>query len=321
MTLADEAPTMNLSVMRAEAIASEIQAFEFRRPDGADLPAFTAGAHITVTTPSGARRKYSLCNDQAERDRYVIAVKRDGAGRGGSVSMADELRVGDSIEVSAPRNDFALDEHARQYIFIAGGIGITPILAMIRHLQASGRERFKLYYCTREPESTAFLRELSAGEFHGRVTIHHDYGDPQRSLDLWPVLEKPAGAHVYCCGPRALMDAVRDMTGHWPGGSVHFESFGVDAAKARLNQRFTVTLASSGKIIEVPPERTLLEALRQHDVQVPSSCESGTCGSCKTRYLEGEVEHRDLVLSEQERCDHMMVCVSRASTAQLTLDL
>ncbi|WP_157160167.1 PDR/VanB family oxidoreductase [Cupriavidus sp. BIS7] len=312
---------MDLAVTRAEKIAAAVHVFEFRHPEGHELPPFTAGAHLDVTTPSGAQRKYSLCNDPAERDHYVIAVMRDNAGRGGSVSMADQLHVGDVIGVRLPRNDFALDTRARQFLFIAGGIGITPILSMMRHLQASGQERFKLIYCTRSPEETAFLDELKGHEFHGRVKIHHDFGDPERHLDLWPILENPGGTHVYCCGPRALMDAVRDMSGHWPGGSVHFESFGAESSLKWQNAPFAVTLARSGKTIDVPAEQTLLEALRQHDVQVPSSCESGTCGSCKTRWLGGVVEHRDLILTDDERLQNMMVCVSRGVQSNLILDL
>lgn len=321
MPCVEDALTMDLVVTRTGKIAAAIHTFEFRHPEGHELPAFTAGAHITVTTPCGARRKYSLCNNPAERDRYEIAVMRDGEGRGGSVSMVDQLRAGATIRVSVPRNDFALDTRARQFLFIAGGIGITPILSMMRHLQANGMDRFRLIYCARSPEETAFLDVLEGSEFHGRVRIHHDFGDAGRHLDLWPILANPRGAHVYCCGPRGLMDAVRDMSGHWPGGSVHFESFGVEASATRQNTPFTVTLASSGQSIEVGTGQTLLDALRQHDVRIPSSCESGTCGSCKTRYLDGEVEHRDLVLTEEERLDHLMVCVSRCAQSNLILDL
>jgi len=267
-------------------------------------------------------RKYSLCNDPAERDRYVIAVKREAAGRGGSVSLVDNAKAGELMAVSAPRNDFPLDERAGRFIFIAGGIGITPILSMIRHLATAGRDRFHLYYCTRTAGATAFREELAAPGLHGRVTLHHDHGDPARSLDLWPVLERPSAAHIYCCGPRALMDAVRDMTGHWPAHAVHFESFGgVESAHRADDRPFAVRLARSGQRIEVPAATTLLEALRASGVRVLSSCESGTCGSCRVALLEGEAEHRDLVLAEHERAGNIMVCVSRARCAELVLDL
>jgi phthalate 4,5-dioxygenase reductase subunit len=301
--------------------ARDIYLFELRDPHGAELPAFTAGAHLSVQVPIGALRKYSLCNDPAERERYVIAVKREGEGRGGSRCLIDGVKAGDTLQVSEPRNDFALHPRANNFLFIAGGIGITPILSMVRHLQSSGLGRFKLYYLTRDPECTAFLDELGAPEFHGKVRIHHDGGDPAKSFDLWPILERPSGAHVYCCGPRALMDSVRDMSGHWPGGSVHFESFGPSAAVNRRNTPFTVQLAKSGLTVTVAAGSTILEVVRAAGVHVPSSCESGTCGSCKTVLISGRAEHRDLVLAEEERGNRIMVCCSRAVSPELVLDL
>lgn len=311
-----------LSVSRAEPIARDVHLFELRDPQGAALPAFTAGAHLGVTVPAGALRKYSLCNDPAERDRYQIAVRREAAGLGGSASLVDGVHTGDSLPVSDPVNDFALAPRATQFLFIAGGIGITPILSMIRHLESGGQGRFRLYYCTRDAASTAFLDELAAVHFHGRVRIHHDGGDPARALDLWPVLEKPTNAHVYCCGPRGLMDAVRDMTGHWPASAIHFESFAGAAATHRADDRpFRVTLARSGQVLEVPADASILEALRAAGHRVASSCESGTCGSCRTGLVSGDVEHRDLVLADHERVDRIMVCVSRARSGDLVLDL
>jgi len=323
MTLNDsDAELRPLRVRRAEPVADGIHLFELRHPDDLELPEFTAGAHVTVRTPIGAMRKYSLCNDPAERDRYVIAVKRDAAGRGGSASLIDGVKAGDLLFVATPRNDFPLDERASRYIFIAGGIGITPIVSMIRHLKTIGAARFHLYYCARRPETTAFAEELSASEFHGQITIHHDHGDPARSLDLWPVLERPTNAHIYCCGPRALMDAVRDMTGHWPSNAVHFESFaGAESTHRPDDRPFTVRLARSGEVIEIPAEASILETLRAKGHRVSSSCESGTCGSCRVTLLEGEADHRDLALAEHERAGHIMICVSRARSAELVLDL
>jgi phthalate 4,5-dioxygenase reductase subunit len=159
-------------------------------------------------------------------------------------------------------------------------------------------------------------------ERRGRVTIHHDEGDPARAYDLWPVLEQPKGAHVYCCGPRGLMEAVRDMTGHWPSSAVHFEDFGIGGAQATADSRpFTVRLARSGRELTVPATASLLDTLRGHGVRVASSCESGTCGSCRTGLLDGEADHRDLVLAEHERHCNIMVCVSRARSNMLVLDL
>jgi len=310
-----------LAVAAARRIARDIHLFELRDRQGAELPAFTAGAYLSVQVPSGALRKYSLCNDPAERDRYVIAVKREEQGAGGSLSLVDGVKAGDTLLASEPRNDFALHRRANNFLFIAGGIGITPILSMVRHLQSTGLGRFRLYYLTRDPESTAFLDELSATEFHGKVRIHHDRGDPANAFDLWPLLERPSGAHVYCCGPRALMDSVRDMSGHWPGGSVHFESFGASAELNRRNTPFSVRLAKSSLTLAVAADSTILETVRAAGVHVPSSCESGTCGSCKTVLIAGVAEHRDLVLADAERGSRIMVCCARAVSPELVLDL
>src|SRR5262245_58827155 len=216
---------MPLAIARSEEAARGIRLFELRHPGGGELPPFTAGAHVTVRVPNGRLRKYSLCNDPDEGDRYVIAVLREAGGRGGSASLCDDVLPGDIVPVSPPRNDFALAKSPGGYLFIAGGIGITPIMAMIRFLKRTGAGRFMLHYCTRAPDVTAFRDELQAPRFRGQVKIHHDDGDPARFLDLWPLLERPQGRHVYCCGPRPMMQMVRDMTGHWPSSGVHFETF------------------------------------------------------------------------------------------------
>jgi phthalate 4,5-dioxygenase reductase subunit len=315
-----ETEMMPLCIEHSEPIAEGIHLFELRRPDGSDLPEFTSGAHLTLRVPNGMLRKYSLCNDPAERDRYVIGVRREAEGRGGSVSLIEETKVGDEILVAPPRNDFKLVKSAAGYIFIAGGIGITPIMSMIRHLKSTGGGRFKLYYLTRSPEMTAFREELSGPEFRGQVTIHHDHGDPERSYDLWPVLEQPKGQQIYCCGPRALMETVRDMTGHWSSSAVHFEAFNEPPRVTAEDKPFKVRLARSGIVVEVPVGVTILEVLRAHGIQVPSSCESGTCDTCRTKLLEGEADHRDLVLAEHEKDDNIMVCVSRARSDEIVID-
>jgi len=308
-----------MQVARAEPLARGIHLFELRDPGGAPLAPFTAGAHVAVTAPNGSLRKYSLCNDPQESDRYVIAVKRDPAGRGGSLSLVDDTRVGDLLQVGLPHNTFELSEEAPQYLLIAGGIGITPIMAMARRLAAIGK-RFRLVYLTRSPGETAFAAELQEEPFHGRVTLHHDGGDPARAFDLWPLLEKPNG-QLYCCGPRGLLEAVRDMTGHWSRLAVHFESFVDAAAGARREDRpFTVVLARSGDRIEVPVGVSILEALRARGHEAPSSCESGTCGTCRTRLVAGVADHRDLVLTEEEQAANIMICVSRAATPEIAID-
>jgi phthalate 4,5-dioxygenase reductase subunit len=314
-------PNMMLRLTRKSAVAEGIEQLEFRHPEGHELPEFTAGAHIAIKVPNGLIRKYSLCNDPAERDRYLIAVKREISGRGGSNNLLDAAKVGDKLEITAPVNDFRLPPRGDNFIFIAGGIGITPIMAMIRHLQTLEGKKFKLYYCTRSPETTAFLAELSTPEFKDKVVIHHDQGNPANALDLWPILEERKDrAHLYCCGPRPLMEAVRDMSGHWTPSSVHFEAFSDAETHKPGDTAFTVKLARSGEVIEVPADKTILEALRAKGHNVPSSCESGTCGTCRTKLLEGKADHRDLVLTEEQRANNIMICVSRAHSPQLVID-
>jgi phthalate 4,5-dioxygenase reductase subunit len=315
--------TQSLRVSVAEPAAQGIARLQLRHPQGLPLPAFTAGAHIAVKTPSGAWRQYSLSNHPEETDCYEIAVKREGRGRGGSLSLVDGVRAGDLIEVGLPQNQFELDERASRVLLIAGGIGITPLLSMARLLQSQGKP-YRLVYLTRDRESTAFADLLSSPEFASHVVMHHDQGDPNQAMDLWPLLEKAGSVQslqLYCCGPQGLMDAVRDMTGHWPASAVHFESFGVDTSVKAEDQAFEVSLNSSGRIIEVPVGLSILQALRNEGVHLPYSCESGTCGSCKTGLLQGQADHRDLVLLEEEKADHIMVCVSRAPGGCLVLDL
>ena len=310
-----------LRVTHKQLLDTDITIFELADHPGHALPAFTPGAHITVQTPGGARRSYSLCSSPEQHAMWQIAVKRDAKGRGGSQSMVDEVQVGDLLPTLPWANLFELNEAAPSFIFVAGGIGITPILSMIRHLLTQGRADFKLYYCTQNAQGTAFLDELTAPELEGLVKIHHDHGDLAQALDLWPIFERPTNAHVYCCGPQGLMDSVRDMTGHWPTERIHFESFGAAQSGFTENQAFDVVLQKSGVRVSVPAHQSILEALRGCGHLISSSCESGTCGSCRTSLISGEAEHRDMVLRPDERASHIMVCVSRAASTELVLDL
>ena len=312
---------MPLRVARVHDVAQGIRSFELVQPDGSELPPFTPGAHVKVQTPGGALRKYSLCNDPAERDRYVITVKRDDAGQGGSISMHEDVEEGDTLPTSVPDNAFPLVDPAKGYLFIAGGIGITPILSMIRSFGELPPAPWKLFYLTRSPATSAFLDELGRPELKKQVRIHHDEGDPARTFDLWPALEKPNTAHVYCCGPRPLMEAVRDMTGHWSPAHVHFESFNEGGGVRPDDQPFKVRLARSGVDYEVPVGQSILSVLREHGCDTASSCESGTCGTCRTGLLAGEADHRDMVLMPEEMERQIMICVSRAKSAELVLDL
>jgi phthalate 4,5-dioxygenase reductase component len=322
MSLDPGARGMVLVVRQKSEIADGVFLFELRSPTGTDLPAFTPGSHITVTAPSGQKRRYSLCNDCSERDRYFIAVKQEASGRGGSLSFTRNIKEGDEIAVEPPANEFAMSAaEPRSFVFIAGGIGITPIRAMILHCIRQGKENFKLYYFTRTPQAMAFREEFGAGQFAGKVVLHHDNGDSGQAYDLWPVLEEQRGAHLYCCGPRGLMDAVRDMTGHWPDSAVHFEDFVGASAPHADDRAFEVRLAGNGESYKVAAGVSILDTLRRHGHVLASSCESGTCGTCRTRFTEGEPDHRDLVLSEREKRSEIMICVSRSKSPALTLDI
>ena len=312
---------MPLRIDRVYDVAQGIRSFELVQADGSELAPFTAGSHIKVQAPNGALRKYSLCNSPADRLRYVIAVKRDAAGQGVSVSMVDDAREGDILPTSLPDNAFPLVEHARRYLFIAGGIGITPVLSMIRSFGELPPAPWSLHYLTRSPEATGFLEELSDPALRKQVKIHHDHGDPANSLDLWPVLEKPNTGHIYCCGPRPLMESVRDMTGHWSPGNVHFESFNEGGGVRPDDRSFMVRLSRSGGAFDVPVGKSILETLREHGHNRPSSCESGTCGTCRTGLLSGQADHRDMVLMPEQMDSQIMICVSRARSDELVLDL
>jgi phthalate 4,5-dioxygenase reductase subunit len=260
-------------------------------------------------------RRYSLVNDGTEPTEYVIALKREAESRGGSASMHEEAVEGMVLAVEPPQNDFALVD-APKYLLIAGGIGVTPILSMARHLKAEGKP-FQVIYCTRSAEETAYLEDMK----DLGATIHHDGGDLDAFYDFWDHFEEPGREHVYCCGPAPLMEEIKAISGHWPEGRVHFEDFkGADVVRAD-DVAFHVTLAKSGRTIEVPADRSILEALRAAGEQTVSSCESGTCGTCKCTLVSGEADHRDMVLMDEEKADHIMICVSRAKQGDLVVDL
>jgi phthalate 4,5-dioxygenase reductase component len=305
-------------------VASDTTLFVLRNLDASPLPNYEPGSHITVSTPLGVLRQYSLCGLPEGSGRWEIAVKREGRGRGGSLSLVDSARVGGEMQVSMPENKFALAPAAKQFLFIAGGIGITPILSMVRGLVA--REDFnqqlvKLVYLTRDLSSTAFVTELKSLLPPASLVIHHDNGNLSEQFDLWDVLEKPNPSYLYCCGPKPLMDAVKDMTGHWPQKQIHFESFGADTSPKLSDELFQVEIASSGAVFDIEPSTTILDTLRANGVNIASSCESGTCGTCKTGLIAGIADHRDLVLLEDEKDSFVMPCVSRALSNRLVLDL
>jgi phthalate 4,5-dioxygenase reductase component len=310
---------MSMRLCRKHELAEGIWLFEFERPGGGSLPGYAPGAHVTLVTPSGARRNYSLCSDPRDTEVYQLGIKIEPKGRGASVSMIERTRVGDLVQVSAPDNSFPLVE-APEYLLIAGGIGITPLMSMVRHLRRTGTSRFRLIYLTRSRAQTAFIDELESQDYGGQVEIHHDNGDPESLYDFWPLFEQPRKCHVYCCGPRPLMEEIRAVSGHWPSELIHFEDFASDVQSLREGDRsFIVRHADTGETVQIPHDSTILETLRSRGYELPSSCESGTCGTCRTQLVEGEADHRDMVLEEHQRGDCIMICVSRARSSELVL--
>lgn len=300
-------------------VALDIRTFDLVPADRRPFAPFEPGAHIDVHTPGGPVRQYSLCGDPREPARYTIAVKKEPASRGGSLSMHAGLEAGSALGVAGPRNHFPLSQSARRFVFVAGGIGITPIYAMIQAAAHGGRE-WELAYCARSEAHAAFLEEIRALP-GGRVVTY--FGETP-TFDPGPMLyEVHEGTHVYCCGPQGLMHAVSQATRHWPGTCVHFEYFSAPAATWPPNKAFEVELARSGLVLEVPADRTILQVVREHGIDVHSACEEGVCGTCETRLLGGQAEHRDVLLSEREKALNcsMMVCVSRAKSGRLVLDL
>ncbi|WKL18636.1 PDR/VanB family oxidoreductase [Comamonas testosteroni] len=313
---------MPLRVASKRCIAPDVFLFELARADGAPLPAFDAGSHVTVLAPAGLTRRYSLCNSPRETDRFSIAIKREAAGGGGSMSLCDTVEPGDTLPTSLPLNYFPLAEGAQRHLLIAGGIGITPILAMAQELLARGAE-FRIVYLASSRATAPFVQELLEGPLAGRVTLHCTEGDAGSRLDLQALLKEQApGQHVYCCGPRRLMQAVREHSAHWIAGSVHFEDFGTsEQPQEQADQPFTVRLARSGRSFEVPCGTSILTVLRDAGIPAPASCESGTCGSCRTTLLSGCADHRDFVLDESEYDSEIMICVSRAKSSVIEIDL
>ncbi|MCG8556795.1 MAG: PDR/VanB family oxidoreductase [Proteobacteria bacterium] len=324
-----------LKVRQVTFQAEGINSYELVHPDGADLPPFEAGAHIDFFFHDGSVRQYSLCNDPAERHRYLIAVLKDERGRGGSVGLHERVHVQRTVCVGAVRNNFALDETAGRHLLLAGGIGVTPMLAMIARLRTIGAD-FTMHYCTRSPAHTAFRPELGPLIDDGRVILHHDNGRPADGLDIAALLaDRTAGTHLYYCGPKGFMRACEAAAAEWPEGTVHREFFTAEASPklsltaaeraaamgGTIGIGFQVEIASTGAQFSVPNDKSIAEVLNENGIAVETSCNSGLCGTCKTRYLKGEVEHHDLILSPEEQQECLTLCCSRASGKLLVLDL
>ena len=297
------------------------------RPDakGAAFPAHEAGAHIDLHLGNGLVRSYSLLNASNDSDCYVIGVLKDHHSRGGSRHIHEELRVGQVLTISAPRNNFRLDESAAHSVFVAGGIGITPILCMVRQLLDQGRSA-ELIYCARSLHETAFLGAIEALKPRGlRVLQHFDdeAGGAPRLAEL--LAGHCPQAHFYACGPGPMLDAFQQACATLGHANVHVERFAAARQVAQEQghaQGFDVALHRSGKTIRIAPDVSVLDALLDAGINVDHSCREGICGACETKVLAGDVEHRDSILTAQERSANrsMMVCVSRCRSGKLVLD-
>ncbi len=292
------------------------------------LPAFESGAHINLyLEPRGGGqlvRSYSLLNLQGERHRYCIGVNRDAKSRGGSRQMHELLRAGDVISVSPPANNFRLNEGAATSAFIAGGIGITPVLGMLRRLSALHKP-WRLVYAARSRANAAFVPTLQALADEAAAALQFHFDDEQggRPLDMAAaVASLPSDAHAYCCGPLPMLAAFEAATAAWPRERVHVEYFSAPEAAA-IEGGFTVELSRSGRSVRVAAGQTILDTLLALGIEPPYSCQQGVCGTCEVRVLQGIPDHRDLVLTPEEHAanDRMMICCSGAKTPRLVIDL
>src|SRR5262249_14471146 len=305
--------------IRVHAVTREtdtIRSLELRRPAGEDLPAFTAGAHVDLHLSNRLTRSYSLINSQDERYRYMISVSKDPTSRGGSVFIHDVLQVGDRLQMEPPRNNFPLVEDVPHSIFIAGGIGITPFLSMIARANQLGRS-WELHYGARSRASAAFLdRLMELAGTKNRLCCHFDDESGGKFIDLVALVAASGpAAHLYCCGPAAMLAAFEDACRALAPERVHVEYFTARAAPS-VSGGFTVLLKRQNRSVTVPPGSTILDAVLAAGLNVPFSCREGVCGTCETRVLDGIPDHRDAVLSPAERLANrtMMICCSGSLT-------
>lgn len=316
-------PFLSAMVRTLRYEAQGIMSIELVPCGGQDFPPFAPGAHIDLHLPSGLVRSYSLVNAPEEPNRYVLGILADPKSRGGSRFIHDNFRVGMTLQIAPPRNNFTLVEDAAHTVLIAGGIGVTPILCMYRRLLALGRSA-ELLYCARSAAQAAFIDELRA--LGGRLTCHFDEDHGGRPADLGAYLaDQPVGTHAYCCGPAVMLDAFERACTDAGIADVHVERFAPapDAAPAATASGYEVVLAKSGRQVLVPAGATLLETLLAAGIDADHSCMEGVCGACETRVLEGCPDHRDSVLSAAERASNqvMMICVSGCKGERLVLDL
>lgn len=310
---------IDTTIAHKEEIADGVVRLTLRHYAGEDFPVWHPGAHIDLILAPDLVRQYSLCGDPDDRSALVVAVLREPCSRGGSAYVHDKLTEGDRVRVRGPRNNFPLVD-AEEYIFVAGGIGITPILPMVRHVAQTGA-RWRLVYGGRSRSAMAFREELT-DRYGDRVAIRPQ--DEVGLLDLPAELGPPRdGVAIYCCGPEGLLKAAEEQCRRWPPDCLHLERFSPKTQDdAQPAASFTVELARSGRTLTVPQGRSIADVLRDAGIDVPVSCLEGICGTCETRVLAGTPDHRDSILNDKERAanDVMFVCVSRSRTGSLRLD-
>jgi vanillate O-demethylase ferredoxin subunit len=314
---------LTVSIIARTMIAQDICLFDLALPDGAELPEFAAGAHIDVHLPTGVVRQYSLCNSPVERHRYQIAVLKDEASRGGSHCLHERIAVADQLVIGEPRNLFPLHDHESPAILFAGGIGITPLLAMAEHLTLTGR-LFSLHYCARSKDKAAFRDRIAASSFNACAATYFSSEGPV--FDASSVLSQAdPDAHLYVCGPSGFMDYVLETAraSGWDEARLHREYFVAAPTGHDTNSPFTIRIARTGEQYVVPANKTAAQVLIENGFDIPLSCEQGICGTCLTKVLEGEPDHRDVYQTqdEQTRNDYFTPCCSRAKTEVLLLDL
>jgi vanillate O-demethylase ferredoxin subunit len=317
-------PWLEVVIASKERETDDIVRLELRDAAGKPLPPFTAGAHIDLEVAPELVRQYSLCNSPGERHRYVLGILRENQSRGGSRAVHDRLQSGQTIRIRGPRNHFALEPDAGRYILFAGGIGVTPLLAMAEDLAAAGKH-FELHYCTRSQARAAFAERLNAAAFSSHVHFHYDDGPGDQRLNIDRVLaERDESTHIYVCGPAPFIEFVLNQarTRGWNDTTLHREFFAPAAAPVVPGGEFEIQLKSTGQVFIVPADRTIVQVLEEAGITVAVSCEQGVCGTCLTRVLEGVPEHRDEFLTDAEHRsnDQMTLCCSRARSRRLLLD-
>jgi ferredoxin-NADP reductase len=310
----------DLVVEAYEVVAEDVVAVTLADPEGAPLPAWTPGAHIDLILTPELTRQYSLCGSPADAKRFTVGILNAPTSRGGSRFVHEHVAKGSVIRIRGPRNHFPLVASPR-YVFIAGGIGVTPMLPMIAEAEAAGAE-WTLLYGGRTEESMAFVEQLRA--YGDRVTLlpGNDVALMSAALDDRIGTPQP-DTLVYTCGPEGLLGAVEQRCAGWPAGALHLERFAAKAVEGAVDTEFEVELARTGITITVPADRSIFDAAQDHGVSVLGSCHEGICGTCETVVIDGEVDHRDSVLNDEEKASNetMMICVSRCTSGRLTLDL